>query len=523
VTFVRRAGVIACALAALAVAGCGGGGGGGGGGPDPAALVPAGAAVYADADVRDQGSGAESAASKLLATEDPAKRIAGWVDKALASGSAGGSPSPTYEADVKPWLGKTAAVFFTSFGDNPDGAFLIPTDDSGAALDAARKLQKADGNSSKSQSYKGVDYELTDESSPTAYGVVGGFLIAGSETGFKQVVDVSKGGSALADSSDYKDATGHAPGDRLATAYVEPKALFDALEKSGDVPAAARAQVQDKLGDAANKPAIADLDASADRVAFELSGGRPPAAIGAGEGENRLLTELPGDSWAAIGISNLGDRIGNVIKQVDAVPGIGSGGVEGQLQAQTGIDIRQVAKWVGDVALFGRGTDLQSIGGGAVAETTDQAASKGDVQLVSRAIARASHGQVKVTPLTLPGGGDGVTLQAQGFPIPIHFVERGDKVVFALGNDAAEQAFNPSAKLGDSKQFNRADAALGGGFDLGGYVSVPPILQLVENFGGGSAPGYQAARPYLSGLDFLAFGSSSQGDRQSAKVVLGLR
>src|SRR5207247_1618284 len=148
---------------------------------------------------------------------------------------------------------------------------------------------------------------------------------------------------------------------------------------------------------------IADLDASADRVAFEISGGQPPPAIGAGEGENRLLTELPGDSWAAIGISNLGDRIGNVIKQVDAVPGIGSGGVEGQLQAQTGIDIRQVAKWVGDVALFGRGTDLQSIGGGAVAETTDQAQSKGDIQRISRAIARASHGQLKVTPLRLPG------------------------------------------------------------------------------------------------------------------------
>ena len=67
------------------------------------------------------------------------------------------------------------------------------------------------------------------------------------------------------------------------------------------------------------------------------------------------------------------------------------------------------------------------------------------------------------------------------------------------------------------------EQALGGGFDVGGYVSVPPILQLVESFGGGSDPGYQMAKPYLSGLDFLAFGSSSEGDRQSAKVVLGLR
>src|SRR5204863_119511 len=86
---------------------------------DESTPVPADAALYLDATVRPQGSTKEAltaALSKLLGTKDPGSYWISKLDQALAPDKL------SYTDDVESWLGERAAVFFQTFGANPQGA-----------------------------------------------------------------------------------------------------------------------------------------------------------------------------------------------------------------------------------------------------------------------------------------------------------------------------------------------------------------------------------------------------------------
>jgi Protein of unknown function (DUF3352) len=500
-------------LVVAVLAGCGGGGDEGPSapaGPDPATLAPADAPLFAEGVVRPQGDRKEaldSALSKLLATDDPGAFVVEQLDKALAGSDAG----LTYEDDIEPWLGEQAGAFIETFTADADGAAVVATTDPQAADEAIEKAAAADEEPERRRSYEGVDYVL--DRGGTAAGVVGDFLVTGTENAFRDAVDASKGRS-LAESGDFKAQLDQAPDDRVGFVYADPKAILRALQKSGQVSSAEVASVGPQLEALLSQPVVASVSATSDQLALQAS-----AATGAAPApkESPLLRDFPEDVWLAFAVTDAGQTYGRVLEQIRAGAGSGHPSLGGGL----GFDIAtQVARWAGDVGGFVGGTSLFGLSGALVLETSDEQASALTLDQLQRAL--GNDPGVSVEPLT-EAGEHGFSLTPAGVPISFRVSQRGGKVVAGLA-DSVDDVFSPSATLGDSDAFNSAADALGEDFAPVTFIDFVPLFQLVNSFPQAqNDPGYRSAKPYLDHLDYLAFGGRRDQDRAEVKMVLGLR
>ena len=499
---IARIAVSTAACATLLLTGCGGGGGTTSSftGPDPATLAPADAPLFAEAVVRPEGNqkdALDSALSKLLATDDPGGFIVERLDQALGEQAKGF----TYENDVAPWLGARAGIFFQTFTNDADGAAILTVTNPAAARDAIDKAAAASGKRQRHATYDGVDYEI---SGTTATGLVGDFLVTGSDGAFKEAVDASRGAS-LADSSDFTAQLAAAPDDQVAFVYAEPRGIIDSLEKSGQVTAAgiraAGPQVQSLL----SEPATASVSATADSLSLELSAAQTSTTPA--PSESPLLSSFPSDAWLAFASSGTGAALGQ-----------GLGAAERALGFDLGA---QLSHWAGDIGGFARGTSLFGLGGALVLETSDEEASAQTLDDLRRTL--AADRSVQVSPLSTSGE-QGFSLSPTGLPIQVQFVQRDGKVVVGLGSDSVDQVFSPSSTLGDSDAFKAAQSSLGDDFPPVAFLDFVPLFELVDSFQqAAQSPDYQKAKPYLDHLASLAIGGRSEGDRASVRIVLGLR
>lgn len=492
--------------------GCGEGGGGTSApaGPDPATLAPADAPLFAEGVVRPEGARKEaldSALSKLLATDDPGAFIVEQLDKALAGSDAG----LTYQDDIEPWLGEQAGFFLETFTEDADGAAVVATTDPQAADKAIEKAAAADEEPERRRSYDGVDYLL--DRGGTAAGVVGDFLVAGTENGFRNAVDASKGES-LAESGDFKAQLDQAPDDRVGFVYADPRAILDALQESGQVSSAEVASAGPRLGALLSQPATASVSATSDQLALQAS-----AATGAAPAsqESPLLRDFPDDAWLAFAVTDIGQTYGGVLDRIRAGAGSGSLPLGGKL----GLDLAsQVTRWAGDIGGFVGGTSLFGLSAALVLETSDEEASAQTLDQLQRAL--GNDPAVSVEPLT-ESGEHGFSLTLAGAPIQFQVAQRGDKVVAGLA-DSVNDVFSPSSTLDDSDAFNSAAEALGEDFAPVTFIDFVPLFQLVDSFPQvQSDPDYRSAKPYLDHLDYLVLGGRRDQDRAEVRMVLGLR
>ena len=510
----RPASLISVLLPVVAVlASCGGDGGDGPSapvGPDPATLAPADAPLFAEGVVRpegDQKEAIDSALSKLLATDDPGAFVVEQLDQALAGSDAG----LTYQEDIEPWLGAQAGIFLETFTGEADGAAVVATTDPQAANEAIDKAAAADEEPERRRSYEGVDY-LVDRGG-TAAGVVGGFLVAGTENGFRDAVDASKGKS-LAESGDFKAQLDRAPDDRVGFIYAEPRAILSALEKSGRVSSAEVASAGPRLKALLRQPATASVSATSDQLALQAS-----AATGAAPapGESSFLQDFPEGAWLAFAVTDVGQTYGRLLDQSLSGAGSGSPPLGGGLGFDLGA---QVTRWAGDIGGFAGGASLFSLSGALVLETNDEQASAQTLDRLQRALGRDPS--VSVEPLN-DSGEQGFSLAPAGVPISFQVVQSGDKVVAGLA-DSVNDVLSPSSTLGDSDAFKSAAEALGEGFAPVTFIDFVPLFQLVDSLPQArSDPDYQSAKPYLDHLDYLVLGGRRESDRAEVKMVLGLR
>ncbi len=514
-----RASTIACALAAaaaLALAGCGGGGEEPAG---PATVTPASAPIYLEAVVRPQGDQKEAlygALSKLLDTGDPGAFITTRLDAALADSQL------TYSEDIAPWLGERAGVFVENFRQvEPDAAVVVETTNADAAREAIDKAAAADSTPERDASYKGVSYKV--DTGGEADGVVGDFAVAGTEAAFRDVVDVSQGAASLEESQDFKSEIDKAPEDPAFTAFANVPQVLAGAQQAARITPEQRALLDGVLGGIADAPALSTLTATTDRLTLDTSIGALAPETRLAGGESELIKELPGDSWAALGLGNLGPTARKIIDGLAPTPEAALRTFEAGFRSRTGFGLESdLLSWVGDVAMFASGTGIFDVTAGAVLETTDSAAS-------TAAIARAqdtidSNTDLRVGPLNVQGGGEGFSIQPVGAPAPINVVQRGDRIVVAYGGDVAtSQAFSPDRTLGESGPFATAAEALGGDYTVAGFLDLGPLRDLLEIGGGTASPAYERAKPYLDHIEFLALGSQQSDDGDLFRAVLGLR
>jgi Protein of unknown function (DUF3352) len=498
-------------VTALPVAGCGSGDEAASG---AAELVPAGAAFYGEVTIKpegDQKRAVETILSKFPGGGQAGDKLAGLIEKGLQE-----SDAPiTFKDDIEPWLGDEAGFFVS--GLDPTAGFraaagLIATEDEDRAEEALEK--SAEGKVTR-KTYNDVEYmvdESEGESSTAA--VFDGFVVLGNEAGVKAAIDASKGDSKLSDDDGFKNALEDAADDRLGLFYLNSPELSKTLQQQG-------APLPDSFKRFLDEPFVATLDADDDGVLFEANIpeeiGKTFAFLGQG---SELLTDMPADSWLAMGQTDFGTLLDFY---VDAFAGAAGGRdvIEQQFRAATGLDLQQdVIDWMGDFGVFVRGTSVSELNGALVIETSDEAASGRFIAALERLAKTQAQGELRVGPLTAPGGGNGFTVTSADIPEPVHVFQRGGRVVFAYGDGAARDAVDASDKLGDSPDFTATRDSLGD-YDVSLYVLVQPILELAESAGASDAD-YQKAKPYLEAISALVAGTSGDGDdlRSAFKVVV---
>jgi hypothetical protein len=504
------------ALAALVAAGCGTSASGGGGDHDPAALVPAGAPLYAEATVRpggQVGADLQAALKKILRTDDPAATIQKAIDD-----SAKGQ-GLTFKDDIEPWLGDRIGVAVTSFSANkPDFVAVINSKDDAKAQDA---LKKTKGDVVQ-RSYKGVDYRF-DRKDNTAAGVFGHAVVVGTEPGFKAAVDASKGDS-LADGNDLRAVRAKVAQDRIGLFYLDFRGLLRSVGQAAGGSPEVGALLQSAAA-AAPKTIGAALQAQADALRIDgVSLGTPKTGSTGASGAD-VVAGLPSDSWLALGFGNSGETLDRILQTISGSGGLTGVGVQAalhQFQQQTGLDLRKdVLSWMGDAGLFVTGTTTADLGGALVIKTSDPAKTKRVIAVVRRLVGRDST--AKISSLDVPGVDDGFTVRSGNAP-PISVGLAGDRFIVSAGAlEAFKKAVTPGQALSSAPAFTEAAGKLGGGLRAAFYLDFQHVVSLIQTFAG-SSPSFAKAKPYLDTFGAVVAGAKDEGDGVTrARFVVTLR
>jgi Protein of unknown function (DUF3352) len=497
---------------------------------EAASLVPSNAAAYGNIFL-DPSMDQKQAIRDLLerfpeapSTDEATDQLVELIDEGLAE------IDMNFEDDVDPWLGNQIAgwaqlpedLMASAGGEAPDvpAAFLISSDDDDAALQFVEDASANSDDELTDRSYEGTDYKL-NENEGSAAGVVDGFLVIGTEQGFKAVVDVSTGEDSLADNEDFTETMDQLTEDRLASFYLDGKAITDLLE-AGAPPGSPQLGTFGFPGGSLNPTGTA-LFVESDKVVVEST---TTQVEDAPEISSGLLPDLPGGSWGAVGIPRLGETLETIYDSF--LETIGQTGfqdpqqLEDQLEAQSGLnDIRQeLFSWMGDSGLFVSGTDLNSVSGGFVIESSDPATSSETIAKLEGLL--QSQG-VPTEPMTA-GGAEGFAVE---IPDPAAtqrvVVLAGERVVVAYGEEAALEALESSDPLSESEAFQAATEGLGEDFTPSGYFDVNAIQSLAEAVGASQFPEYEAnVKPWLDPFEYVTFGTREEGERLVQRFVIGI-
>jgi hypothetical protein len=174
-----------------------------------------------------------------------------------------------------------------------------------------------------------------------------------------------------------------------------------------------------------------------------------------------------------------------------------------------GLDLRdKVLPALGGMAAFVRG-GRGSLEGGAIIEANDPAVAREAVDELA-AVLRGRKG-FTVRPSDLPGGKGGFRVDHRSLPEPVYMRARGNRVVVAMGRDAALDALDAPRKLGDTKGFRAAAAVLAPSLRPDGYLDMPSALKIADESGlAKRSRAYRTARPALDAVSWIAFAAKNR-------------
>jgi hypothetical protein len=518
----RRLALSACAGAlAVGLAACGGGGDSD---PDPAQAVPATAPVYAQATLRPDGDLQTNVAniSKRLFGNSDAGAL---IQKQLSSS---GTEDSQLGDHLQEWVGSAAGVFATGLTDNsPEGAAIFAIDDK----DKAQTYFDADVKDRTKKSYKDVDYYLDKTDATSGEAIVDDYYVSGSERGLKTVIDTLKGDDVdtIGDAKKYQDALAAVgdTDDALATVYVAPQELVDALARANGIPAATLTGLRQALAQAGTSWG-AKLGVSANAVAidFAATGVKQQAGASAPAGSaTKALEALPGDAWLGIGAGAIGQRLRLGIQQGLQLASAAGQDVSGQLAAieqQLGISLDDdLLSWMGDAGIFASGTTVANIGGALVVQTTDPAKTKTAITKLT-GLLRSLSPDLKIRAATgIQGADSGIQITTPSFPFPIFAVVGNGKFVLGVNQRAVEKGLSPSTTLADSASYKQAKAALDG-VEPQFFLDLVPVATLLRGLGLESDPDSAQLLGALAKVGSLSAGTKTDGTTLREKLVLTL-
>jgi len=505
---------------ALAVAGCSGGGGGGGSSAsDPASLAPPGSVVFVEGTLRPSGE-LKSNVEEIAQTVGGIDDLGGSIVSELESQASDEGEPFDFEKEVEPWLGEKAGVFVKRLehGDLSEPGVALETTDTGAAQRFIDEHAASSDAPFKDASYEGIDYKFGG-SDEQAVGLVGDFLVVGEdEQAFEDAVDASNGES-LADEDDFQNAISAATGGSLADVYVDVGSL---IEQAGDDIDPTALQVLKSAGiEPDEATAVASLAPGSDQVEIDVSSDLGGEEAPSGDA-SALLGSLPGDSFAAFAVSGFGEQLEEAIDNLDKT------GIPGQVEPnqlkkginELGFDLDKVAASLEDAGVFASGSGKGNLGGALVLTTGDSREVATAVATIG-ALVRQS-GTPGVTAVTGKASGFSIRSADLG-PQPLVVATKDDRVAIGYGLRQTMRglAAGGGSTLSDSSAYKAAVSSLGG-TPISAFVDGAAALQLAGSLVPRSETGFQEAKPYLKKIGFIGIGSKAEGDRATAKLIVGL-
>jgi hypothetical protein len=558
---------------------------------DPAGVAPASAPLYIGAVVRPDGTlktSASTVATMLTHQPHAYTRLVGVLQVP-------GSPPLDYSHDIAPWLGADAGIFLSALptssagttqlqqlltqllqsGASTTNAWLfgatgaqgaIVLDTSDAAKASSFVSTEARHAGAHAASYRGLSYQAT--SAGDALGIIDHFVVLGSVTGLHSVIDTSLGGPALAHAVDYSKLLASAPSGVLAHVYSNPAAAGSRSVAGGGKSSAAGGGAGDTQGldgllgslggtrtlnlsvvPSASSIAldVDSLTASSPSTPKDTGGLVASASQGA-----TALSELPGESWLAAGLGNVGVTLAGDVQALHSLSSLvtslggasaagseeGSGGfnVKGLLEgilmplsalsspgAQTQHDF---LSWMSSAGLFASGTGIVNLRGGIVLGSKDPSLSKAAVAKLGAALTSAGG---SVEPVSIPGTDAAISARVNGLPVELDIANgRGadgqTKFVIGLGEASVTDVLNPPSTLSSAAATSVAATTLGEGIRPSVIVEFPTLLTLLEGVGLSEDPSISKVLPTLRSLTTLAGGGKSLGEGiERFRLVAGLQ
>jgi Protein of unknown function (DUF3352) len=584
-----RSGLAAClAVVALAagLAGCGSSGSTGTS-ADPAGVVPSYAPVYVGAVVRPNGrleTEALAAGHALTGQHDPYTRLVSLLQTP-------GSPKLEFGRDIAPWLGENAGLFFTALGSSEaltgllqrgltgggsgaqwpfgasgaQGAIVLDTSDLGAAQKFVSSQASHAG--AHATSYKGVSYEAASDGD--AFAVIDKLVVLGSATGIRAVIDTTQGSASLKGAGAYAQLQAHAPANVLGHVYASPAVLTKAhiagAGGGGGTGGQSLPELLTALG--GTRPLNVSLVPTSKSLALDADAGPAPAgAASAGQSSsnglvgallagNHALGELPGESWLAAGLGNVGGTPGSGVSALHdllaLVSTLGAGTSAGPLappSAQATLSVngllegfltplkilsantaqakRDYLSWMGEAGVFASGTTVLELKAAAVIDSTDPAASRAAVGKLASALNRSG---AEATPTTIAGTEAAIEAKITGLPVTLviadgRAADGHAKFVMGLGEPSIADALNPSSTMSGGTAYSAAQTALGEGIQPSLTVAFPTLLSLLEGVGLSEDSTVSPFLPYLRASSTLAGGGKDLGGGiERLRFVLGLQ
>ncbi|HWI21256.1 MAG TPA: DUF3352 domain-containing protein [Baekduia sp.] len=516
----------------------------------PASLAPADSPLYFEATVDPNGYNAteiKDVVSKVSRGKvtDPGTEIIKALEKSSREGS---DPKPVdFAKDVEPWLGDRGGLFVSSFGelssratqgagssellsggDVPkplssdeadfDGAFVVEVTDTAKAQ---AFIDKTVAKNATTKDYSGTKYKLEPDASDTAaVGIVGDFLVFGSEAGLKKAVDTSKG-SSLAENDAFKKTVAATTG-KLGFGYVSSAGLKKALSANASAGTGQAETLEAAFGQFDSIGFGVDVRSDAvsiDAVSIggEATSGDPGALVG----------EVPADAVLAAGTADIGANSKKFFDQIDKLDDTGQfrTGLD-QLESIGGLSLeKDVLAWMGDGAIFVRGSSLSDVGGAIIIKSKDAAKTKATIaklkQLTSLAAAGGESSAIQVAPIAGAQVDDGFSVRSPQLPFPVEIALKGDRFVIAIGNGALADSLAPKEKLSSTDAFKSAADQLVDGTELSFFLDVPKIVDAISTVAGNS-PDFREAKPYLDAFGQVAGGTKRTKDGQAQNLVIGI-
>ena len=509
--------LFALVAAVLVGVGCGddegskGSSGGSGAKASLAVAVPGDSLAFGEISLRPSGAVKQNALSvlgKLL--DKPSSEVEAYLRKQIAE-----QDDAAEFAKVEKLIGNKVGFAITEMplkeGEDPGVVVVAETPDPDGLIASAKK----ETPKAVDRSYNGINYMVDEDE--TALGIVDGRAFFGTtEQVFKNAVDKVKGGNTLDKQQRFTETLDKLSGDPLGVVWIDGKKAFEGIAKFANSESDKQALefYRGQIGGGDLRAAVGLTVPNGTSVALDA------AVLGAkqSDGDSEvgdLIEALPGDAWAAFGAANFGKSIEDGLDQLGS---LGTDGADvkaeiAKFEQQLGIDLRKdFLSWMGDVALFVRGSDMETIGGALIAKSTDPAKSKQAVTTLGRIAGQAGQ-QVQKANVS---GGEGIKLEQDGIALVV--AAKDDRFVVAVSEKAAQDALSGSSKLEDAPGFSAAEDALDD-FDPMLFLDFPGAAAVLESFAGDDPDAKEAAK-VMKRLSALVIGADSDGDVQRAKVLL---